>query len=146
MEEVVGANRNYEDKGPLPESPKNLRVFGVGAGLILLVFWTLKFFYFKTGNSPVLLGLAAYFLISGVAVHAALKPVYRVWIRIAHKIGQINAYVFLFLIYYAVLTPIGFIMRALGKSPLSAMAAAEGDSFWVTHEGTPDKESYKREF
>ncbi len=146
MEEAVGANKSYEDKGPLPETPKNLRVFGVGAAVLLMAFWSLKFFYFQTGNSPLLIGFAAYFLISGLVLQPALKPVYRVWIRVAHKIGQINAYILLLLIFYAVITPIAFIMRKLGKHPLPAMAAASGDSYWIAHEGKPDKETYKREF
>lgn len=146
MEEAVGAHKSYQEKGPLPASEKNVRVFGIGAALILLAIWALRYFYLDRGSSAWLLGFAAYFLVSGVALQAALRPVYKVWIWIAHKIGAINAYVLLSVIFFFIVTPIGCLMRLFGKTPLPAMAAADGDSFWISREKAPERETYTREF
>lgn len=53
------------------------------------------------------------------------------WKGFARVIGAINTAVLLFIVYFAVLTPIGILMRLLGKTALSRH---DRSSFWVQHQ------------
>lgn len=47
-----------------------------------------------------------------------LKPVHFVWMKFAHALGWINTRILLTLFYFLVITPFGWVMRALGRDPL----------------------------
>ena len=66
--------------------------------------------------------------LAGVAVPGRLGPLFRAWMRLAHAISRITTPVFLSLIYFAVIFPVGLLRRSFGGNPL---VRAEGTSFWV---------------
>ena len=66
-----------------------------------------------------LAALAFGLLAGGIAAPAALGPVYRGWMRIAHAISRITTPIVLGIMYFLVITPIGLLLRATGQRPLS---------------------------
>ena len=52
----------------------------------------------------------------------------------------------LFLAYYVVITPTGFIMKLLGKDLLAVRIDKSADTYWVDHPGMPDPQRYFRQF
>ena len=61
----------------------------------------------------------------------ALRPVYAVFIKVAHAIGWFNTKVILTLIYFALITPIAVIMRVLGNDPLNMKTDKKLSTYWV---------------
>lgn len=126
---------------------KQIRTFGFGAAVILttLALWN---FYKGSPTSPVIflvigiiLGILALFFPS------AIKPVYIVFMKVAHILGWINTRILLAFIFYVILTPIGLIMRIFGKDFLDESIDPARKSYWVTKERKGfNKNDYEREF
>jgi hypothetical protein len=60
----------------------------------------------------------------------ALAPVKWFWDKLGLILGTINTYILLFLIYFLIMTPIGLIMRLLGKDTLKLKPQNSGKSYW----------------
>ena len=142
---IESGEENKKPEG-LAATKKNLYVFGVGAGIILSVAWTLRLFVFHHGNAWVLLLVAAYFLITGLFLHALLKPIYKGWTWVAHKIGWFNTRLLLGVIFYLIFAPIGLLMRFFGKDPIVRKVDKTGESYWKVYERVFDAQSYEKEF
>ncbi len=84
--------------------------------------------------ATVLGALAAALAIAGVLVPARLGPVQRAWMGLAHAISRVTTPIFMGLVYFVVITPIGFMRRIVGGNPLRAHQGASG---WVDREGAP---------
>jgi hypothetical protein len=71
-------------------------------------------------------------LLAGLIVPTRLGPVERSWMALAHAISRVTTPIFMALVYYLTIFPIGAVMRILGRNPLTR-AEREG-GFWVPHE------------
>ena len=126
---------------------KDLRQFGIVLGLILGVFGGI---YFLKGHQTAylrFLSVAVIILVAGIFVPRVLRPVYAVFIKIARVIGWVNTRILLFLIYFLILTPIGFIRRLFGNDPMDRKIDKSAQSYWIKREpaaATP--ESMEKQF
>ena len=116
----------------LETSDKSIRKFGaviaVGFGLIG------TFIYLGTNNldpAQWLWGIGLLFLILGFILPSVVKPFYRLWMLIAYLLGGFVSRIILTLLFYFVLTPIGLVLRLLGKDLLSKSASSSQESYWV---------------
>jgi hypothetical protein len=75
--------------------------------------------------------LAAAFLAVTALWSERLRPLNRLWQRIGHLLSKVTGPIFLALIFYAVMTPIGLAMRAFGKDPLRLHRNAAAASYWI---------------
>ena len=48
----------------------------------------------------------------------ALKPVYKVWMKFGDTIGFINSRIILFIVFYLIFMPVGFLIRLFGYDPM----------------------------
>ncbi len=135
-----------KEKSKMQATAKNLRVFGIGGAIILSGIWALRLFVFHHGSSWVLLAIALYLLIAGLFLHPLLKPIYKGWTWIAHKIGWFNTRLLLGLIFYLVLAPTGLMMRIFGKDPLPKRVKAKDGSYWLVYDRPFNPDNYKKEF
>jgi hypothetical protein len=62
----------------------------------------------------VLATLAAMFALAGLLVPGRLKPVRAGWMSMAHAISKVTAPIFLGIVYFVVLTPVGLVRCAFG--------------------------------
>ena len=100
-------------------SIKELRQFGVIMGVFIVLFfgllipwiWGLSFSTWPWIASAVFAGLA-------VVIPVVLKPIYSVWMKLAHVLGWINTRLLLSLVFYLIILPIGVILRLSGKDPM----------------------------
>lgn len=98
-----------------PVTPLQLRQFGLllaGATLISGV-WPL--FARQAAPHAWLLGCSALALALAFLSPVRLRPAYRVWMTIGHVLGEINLRLLLGVLFYGVLTPLGFLRRRLLK-------------------------------
>lgn len=95
-----------------------LRKFGITLGL---AFGVLAAIFWWRGHETavyVLGAVAASLVLGGVGVPRALAPVERGWMAMARAISKVTTPLFMSLIYFLVLTPIGLIRRTVGSHPL----------------------------
>lgn len=80
-----------------------------------------------------------------------LRPLFKAWMMLAVVLGFIMTRVILFLVFALVVTPIGLIMRALGRDPLKKHPDATLPTYWIPKDrsewqGIPPAERFKRLF
>lgn len=68
-------------------------------------------------------------ILGGLVVPVQLSPVYRAWMGLAHLLSKVTTPIFMAIVYFLVLTPIGLLLRLLGRRPLSRSAMKGG--FWI---------------
>ena len=96
-----------------------LRKFGLSVGLVFSVLFGLFFPWLFARPFPVwpwVLGGALVF--PALIYPPVLKPIHFVWMKLAHALGWFNTRVLLTVMYFLLLTPYGWLLRLLGKSPL----------------------------
>ena len=92
-------------------------------------------------------GLSGVFLFAGLFVPAVLRPFYVVWMRFASMLAWINTRVLLSIAFYLVLTPIGRVLRWVGKDPLDRVIDRSAATYWVKRESVKkEKQSYEHLF
>ena len=97
---------------------KELRHFGLIVGGIFGVigFWPMVF----RGQGPRLwaLAIAVALVIPAVVLPRSLTRVHRVWMAVGETLGWINTSILLSVVFYGIVTPMGIIMRCLGRDPM----------------------------
>lgn len=83
------------------------------------------------------IGAGLAFGLWGLVWPAGLKPVYRVWMTLAVILGYFMSRVLLSIIFYLVVTPIGLIMRLIGKDLLD-LRMKDRDSYWHVRDDEDD--------
>ncbi len=76
-----------------------------------------------------------------------LRPAFRVWMKVAHFIGQVNTQIILTLLFYLVFTPYGVVMRLFGRDAMKRKLKSTG-TYWesVEFEGLKDRTRYEKQF
>ena len=77
--------------------------------------------------------LSFLFLISGLVNANFLNPLNRIWIKFGEILGKIIAPVVMFLIFFVLITPYGFVIRIFGKDLLKTSLSNE-TSYWIKRE------------
>lgn len=130
----------------IPSDKRSLRKFGITVGVALgllglLLLWRQKEVYLY------LLILGAVFLALGLAWPGVLKPVHRVWMTIAVLMGWLMTRVILTVLFFALITPISLLGRALGRGFLEKSFEREASSYWIKRTGKERAETdYERQF
>lgn len=105
---------------------------------IAIAFAVLAVISFWRGRHtpPLILGaLATILALAGVAIPSRLGPLESAWMKLAHVLSRVTTPIFMGIVYFVVLTPIGFIRRSVGGNPL--VHKAEKESYWIAR-AAPD--------
>jgi len=124
----------------------DLRKFGITVGLILMI--VSGFLFWKEKESfQILITSGAILLILGVTIPVILKYIYWVWMIFATIIGWIMTRVILSLMFYAIFTPIGFILRLFGKQFIELNWNKTDSTYWKYRtKSIFEKEDYEKQF
>jgi len=98
----------------------------------------------KTGHwSGVEIGwvLAGLLSVGGLILPALIRPIFVGLILLTFPIGWVVSYLLLGLIFYGLVTPIGYILRISGHDPLQ-LKEPSGNSVWKTSVGKTDATRY----
>ena len=91
-------------------------------------------------------GIGSLLVAAGLVVPTMLHPVERAWMAMAHAISRVTTPIFLGIVYFLVVTPIGLVMRALGRNPLTRKKSETG-SYWITTaDGASERGGMTRQF
>lgn len=76
-----------------------------------------------------------------------LKPLYALWMKFALVLSWINTRIILFLMFYLIFTPLGLILKLLGKDLLDIKINKSAKSYWRKKEKNEfGLSSYERQF
>ena len=78
------------------------------------------------------------FLISGLLNSKILTPLNRLWFKFGIFLGKIISPIIMGIIFFLVVTPIGLIMKFLGKDVLS-LKYNKNKSYWIEKNGPKSK-------
>ena len=97
--------------------------------------------------SYVLLGLVLVILPIMAFSPFILRPVFQLWLKVAHAIGWFNTQVLLSIVFIFIFIPTGLVMRLFRKDPMKRKMLVEG-TYWEPYnlEGIKDKNRYERQF
>ncbi len=88
-------------------------------------------------------GVGGVLVLAGILVPGVLGPVYRAWMRFAILLSRITTPVFMGIVYFLVLTPLGLIMRAFGRQPLRS---GSRETAWVNRPVGARASALERQF
>ena len=122
------------------------RSFGV---VFAVVFALIAFLPLFHGGAVRLwsLGVAAVFAVLAFAAPNILAPLNRLWTRLGLLLHTVVNPIVLGIMFYLVITPMGLVMRFLGKDPLRLKRDPEASSYWIERVPPgPEPESLGEQF
>jgi saxitoxin biosynthesis operon SxtJ-like protein len=125
-------------------SPAEARKFGLVVGAAFVVLGAVVWWRSGTAVGRVLTGIGGALILTGLVVPNALVPVNRAWMTLALVLSKVTTPIFLGLVYFGIITPIGLIRRVLGHDTVKPRPTGAG--FWVPRTAGPEKPDMKRQF
>ncbi len=117
---------------------KTLATFGLVAAGLVAVLFGLLFPWLRGRGVPVWpFAVAAVLAAAALGAPAVLSPVYRGWMALGAALGWINTRILLGIVFFAVVTPIGAVMRMTGRDPLRRAFDPRGRTYRVPSARTP---------
>mgnify|MGYP001206293966 CR=1 FL=1 len=115
-------------------------------GIVFFIVFLLISFYPLINNESIRLWsliVSLIFLVLGVLNSNLLSPLNKLWFKFGILLGKIISPIIMAIIFFLVVTPIGLIMRLLGKDVLN-LKYKDYQSYWI--EKTGPKSKMKNQF
>lgn len=106
-----------------------LKKFGITMGAAFLAITAIFSLKHRHIIMPALLISLAFFALAALAPRL-LKPVYSLWMKLAHFLSWVNTRVILSIIFYLIFLPIGLFMKLFRIDPLGRKIEKGRDSYW----------------
>jgi hypothetical protein len=102
-------------------------------------------FWWQGGGAPMWAAgsLAALLLLAGLTIPTRLRPALDAWMRLALVLSRITTPIVMGIVFYLVITPIGALLRALGKDPLRRTVTGTG---YLIHRSARPGHDMERQF
>lgn len=120
-------------------TPADDRKFGLLVGGMLVVLGGVSRWRGAALAPWFLMAAGGILLAGGLAVPRALRPIHRGWLAFGALLSKVTTPIFMGLIYFVVLTPMGLIRRVFG-GPLAVKPGPAG--YWVPR---PDEHRQRRD-
>ena len=113
-------------------------VAGIAWGAISFILWK------KHGNIIFLylLVFSAFLFITSLIKPQLLKPIFKIWMAFGHLMGGVIGRLVLGGIFFLVLTPLGLMMKIIGKDFLNFRREVNAGTYWREKE----KSDYETQF
>jgi hypothetical protein len=108
------------------------RRFGLTLGIAFLALGALLLWRDREAAAAVAGTIGAVMVLAGLIIPTRLGPIERGWMAFAHAISKITTPIFMAIVYYVTIAPMGVLMRLMRRNPVNRRAA--DGSFWVVHE------------
>jgi hypothetical protein len=124
---------------------RTLRQFAfVGACCSAGAAYALAFRHGHWAAALLLVGLGLALGVLGVVRPGVLRPVFVGWLYLTFPVNWVVTHVLLAVLFYAVLTPVGWFCRLIGRDVLALRRPPVNDSYWRPKPAAPDVRSYFR--
>jgi hypothetical protein len=134
-------------RNPPPPARRELGLFGVSFPLMLCAVGALVLWRADSWIAAIALwGAAGMF----AALYAAIRPFRaiscRAWTAFGRLIGLIISRLLLGTVFFALVTPMGLVLRLLRKDPLQRAFDRKATSYWIPRRQDDSVEKYLRQF
>ena len=119
------------------------RKFGLTVGGAFAVLAVIGRWRHHPTTFMVLGTLAIVLIVAGLVVPAMLGPVERAWMKLAGLISKVTTPIFMGVVYFLLLTPIGLLRRLFAGSSLVHKSGPTG--YWIDRSKSP-RSSLERQF
>ena len=99
-------------------------------GAVLLALGGFSWWRAHPLRAEILAGAGAVLILLGLIAPQWARPFHVAWMKFAFFLGHVNSRLILGLMYYGVLTPVGFVTRLAGRDPLNRRRKSAG-SYWI---------------
>ncbi len=141
------------DLKKLDQSPPVMRKFGIVLGILLGLLGGLIAYKHSqdatifTGSVITFWSLAVLSFLMAVACPALLKPLNTGMVIIGMMIGWVMTRIILGIMFYLIITPMGWLMKLIGKDQLGLKIDRSAATYWIHRPPTPfDRDRCKRLF
>ena len=110
-------------------------------GVVFFVVFLLIALYPLLNNNEIRLWsliISVLFLILGILNSKILSPLNKIWFKFGLLLGKIISPIIMGVIFFSVVTPIGFIMKLLGKDLIN-LKFNNQKSYWIEKSGPKSK-------
>ena len=136
----------FEEFKEIKSGKKELREFGLTIGVILVILGGVAVWRGKSAY-PYLLGTGMALIVLGLIKPEILKIPQKIWMAVAVIIGFFMSRVILSVLFYAVITPIGFLTKIFGKDILDQRIDRHASSYWKACPASgKTKDSYHNQY
>ncbi len=134
-------------KPNLDPSERELRWFGLLALLFFAVVAALvELRSARMAASAIILGAGVTLALVYYFVPPLRLPIYRGWMLAVWPIGWLVTHLLLAIAFYLVVTPVGLLLKLLGRDPLERRFDPEATSYWRKRERDAEPSDYFRQF
>ena len=120
-----------------PRDVKALRSFGLIVGGVFALIGLWPWVFRQHAPRTWALAAAAALVLPAIVWPRALAPAHRAWMRIGHALGWLNSRILLGIVFFFVVTPLGFVLRLLGKDPLGRRFDPRAETYRMTRQARP---------
>ena len=129
---------------PARLTPGEGRKFAFTVGAAFLALAAFVWWREKHTVATVLGSLGALLLVLGLVAPTQLGPIQRAWMGLAHLISKVTTPIFMGVVFFIVIAPIGLVMRLFGKAPMTIPRGAA--TYWHTREPDARRSDLHRQF
>jgi len=126
--------------------PKELRVFAILQFVFFAVVTWLIHQRVAAGWATALISLSVAIAVMGLVKPKWLRPVYVAWMAAVFPIGFVVSHVLMAAVFYLVVTPIGLMMRVMGRDPMHRKFDRDAKTYWQTRTPSKGTRGYFRQF
>jgi hypothetical protein len=112
-------------------SPAEGRKFAFTVGAAFVALAGITWWRDHPGISTVAGSLGAAFLVAGLVAPGHLGLIYRAWMGFGLALSKITTPIFMSVVYFVVITPIGILRRSFGRNALVAQGTS---TVWATRD------------
>jgi hypothetical protein len=105
------------------------RSFGLTIGFVLLGLGSVAWWRGRDIVAGTFWLFAVVLLLGALFVPSLLRPVERLWMRLAELMSRITTPLAVAFVYFVVISPIGIVMRVVGRKPLGERR--HRGTFWI---------------
>ncbi|HAH49223.1 SxtJ family membrane protein [Gimesia sp.] len=128
-------------------SSRDLRIFSIALGCLLALISLISFRASASVPLAVMLsGIAVLIMVIGFLAPATVKPVYLGWMILLFPVRWSVSCLLIAVVYYLVMTPIGFALRLLGHDLVGRRFDAQASSYWRRERRIRQEQDYFRQF
>src|SRR5688572_25382601 len=113
-----GRRRQIGNRNSSSTEPGAGRRFGLLVGGVFLVFGGLSWWRGHNSVPYALWALGGVLVLGGALFPGSMGPLYRAWMGLARVLSKVTTPIFMGIVYFLVLGPIGLIRRVFGKNSL----------------------------
>ena len=120
-----------EELKKLDPDRTELRKFGLILGGAFLALGAFAWWR-ESPAAPYLLTPGAVIALVGLVLPAALRWLFFAWMALGLVLGTIVTAIILTLVFIVAVTPIGLIMRLVGRDPMHRKLEPDATTYWIT--------------